>query len=1108
MKLTAFCLPADQVPFNRSCRGLRKQNMRIMKLTAFLLLIGCLHVCAKGSGQKVTLFRSNASLQEVLMDISNQTGISYSGKHELLEKAEKVTIAVRDVPLEQALTICFKNQPLIYSIRDNVIIITEKIINVNGLYKESAPIDVHGRVISDDGTPVQGATIKVKETGDMTSADNDGNFHIITTTSIATFVISSVGHETQEVKFNGKGFLNIVLRQLINQLDETIIKGYYVTTKRLNTGSVSKITSEVISKQPVSNPLEALEGRVSGLYIQQVSGVPGSGFSVMIRGKNSIASGNDPFYIIDGVPFISTSLSAGATGGQIVPSSNPLNNINPADIESIEILKDADATAIYGSRGANGVVLINTKKGKAGTTRFNVNVYSGAGKVTRTMDLLNTQQYLQIRHEAFNNDNLTIQPFHYDINGTWDSTRYTDWQKALIGGTAHTTDAQGSISGGNMNTQFIMGGGYHRETTVFPGDFANQKASVHLSLTHNSADQKFRAIFSSSYVVDNNNLLVQDLTSQALTLPPDAPSLYDSSGKLNWANSTWTNPLSYLQQKYKANTNNLIANTILSYQLLPELQLKTSLGYTNMALKEIRTNPKSASNPAFINSAQASSTFSNANVNTWIIEPQINFHKTWGGNQFEILAGTTFQQNAQQVLTMLGSGYNNDALIENIQAAPRIVVSGSNNTLYRYNAVFSRINYNWKEKYLINLTARRDGSSRFGPGKQFANFGAVGIGWIFSREIFIQDNLPFISFGKLRGSYGTSGNDQIGDYQYLSNYSTSGVVYQGVLGLTPMQLFNSDYAWEVNKKSDVGLELGFLKDRIYLTVSYYSNRSSNQLVGYSLPPTTGFPSIIANLPATVQNTGLELEFNSINLKTKNFSWTSSFNISIPNNKLISYPNLSASTYANSYVVGQPLFIRKLYHYIGVDPQTGLYTFDTKNSNGTPSYPNDLHALKKIAQVYYGGFQNTVHYKGWQLDIFFQFVKQTGYNYLSGLFGMPGSMINQPTVVLNRWQKPGDNTTIEMVTKNFASPAASAFSTMKSSDNIISDASFIRLKNLALSYQLPDKWKQKLNLQNCRIYVQGQNLFTITKFLGMDPENQSVFGLPPLQMLTAGIQLTL
>ena len=511
-------------------------------------------------------------------------------------------------------------------------------------------------------------------------------------------------------------------------------------------------------------------------------------------GQNSIANGNDPLYIIDGVPFSSVSLSSSniAIGSLPIPGSNisntnggglsPFNGLNPADIESIEVLKDADATAIYGSRGANGVILITTKRGKAGAMQLDMNVYSGAGEVTRMIHLLNTSQYLEMRREAFKNDGLAFPTIatalsdnNYDINGFWDTTRYTNWQKVMIGNMANFTNAQGSVSGGSANTQFVVGGGYSKQGTAFIGNFSDQKSSVRVNLTHASTDQRFHLQMGASYVYDNNDLPSNDFTS-FITLAPDAPVLYSGNGNLNWAiyNGTATfnpNPVALTLQSAKASSSNLISNLNLSYQILPGLQLKSEFGYNKEEMNQTFVSPGAVIAPPYSIPLYAYIEFANTTFTTWIIEPQLDYQHKIGLGEIEALAGSTFQQNIHNSLGQSAKDFTSDALINDPAAASQLSLQGDNYSLYRYDAIYGRVGYNYDGKYIVNFTARRDGSSRFGPGKQFGNFGAAGVGWIFSKERFFANNFSLLSFGKLRASYGITGNDQITNYQFLSTYT-------------------------------------------------------------------------------------------------------------------------------------------------------------------------------------------------------------------------------------------------------------------------------------------------------------------------------------------------
>jgi len=1059
-----------------------------------LLFIGFLHASASGYSQvTITLKEKNAPVSKILSAIESQSGYVFIYKSNLIDNLPAVSIDIKDASLEYSLQVCFKNLPVNYNIVDKMIVLKPK--DVPDVYNLS------GKIINEKGEAVPGATVTVEGTLKSTQTDAAGIFLLTDLQPDTRILVTSVGYEPQELKPGGNTHLIVRLVTAVNKLDEVQVVGYGTVSRRLNTGDVTSVKSEDIARQPVSNVLEALGGRVPGVYIQQSSGVSGSGFTVEIQGRNSLRTsnsnnGNLPFYIVDGVPYSSSSLDANTLiAGQVIPQASPLNYINPSDIESIEILKDADATAIYGSRGANGVILITTKKGKAGNIKLNVTAYTGAGKTDRHMQLLNTAQYLQMRHEAYNNDGATTDQSAYDFNGTWDTTRSANWQKILTGGTAPLTSIQASLSGGNTNTQFLFGGSFFREGTVFSGHFADQKFSGHLNLSSHSNDKRFGSVLSVTYGTDNNNLPAQDPTMQALTLSPVAPLVFDSSGALNWANETWSNPYASFLRAYQGNNNTFIINDQLSYKIFPGLQAKVSAGYNNLQLRQTSITPISAQNPAF--SPTGSNYYSTGSTASWILEPQLEYGCMVAGGKLTALAGTTLQQNITQSQSATAEGFASDALIYNISAAPVLLPGSFNYARYRYEAIFARLNYNLDDKYLLNITGRRDGSSRFGPGRQFANFGAAGAAWIFSGEQAVKQHLAFLSYGKLRTSLGVTGNDQIPDYGYLDTYSATGYTYTGISGLTVTNLFNPDFGWESNTKAEAAIDLGFLKDHILLSAAFYRNRSSNQLVGYPLPSITGQQSLsFYNLPATVQNTGWELELSTVNISRSDFKWTSGFTMTIPRNKLISYPGLASSSYVNTYTVGQSLYSKKLYHFTGVDPSTGINTFEDVDKDGSITYPDDLLPMKSVAKNFFGGFQNSVTWKGFQLDIFFQFVKQTGLNYKS-FFQSPGTLTNEPAYVQARWQKPGDQTSVQQYTES--GPALTAYNNARNyGDNRIGDASFIRLKNLSLSYKAGAY----------SIFIHCQNLLTITGYKGLDPETQSFQNTPTLKMITAGFSASL
>ncbi|MBS1529311.1 MAG: SusC/RagA family TonB-linked outer membrane protein, partial [Bacteroidetes bacterium] len=810
---------------------------RCMRITTIIIGIQAFFTSAllasTINAQSVSLNIKNAKVAQVFADIEKQTNVTFVYNTEAITGLSNITIKVDKQTLSEVLTILTRKLPLQFRQSGTVIgvdrisyqkpqaVPSEKTEPVS----TAPPLTINGRVLNENGQPLSGASIRVKGTSIATSTDQNGAFTLQNVKENSVVVISYVGYLPKEVTVT-REVSNIIVTLALasSKLDEVVIIPYGTTTERLNTGSVAKVSTKEIDEEPVSNPLAALQGRVAGLIVTQASGLPGSSYTVQVRGQNSILSGTDPLYIVDGVPFNGTSLDEVSLG---YPSKqSPFNSISPNDIESIEVLKDADATAIYGSRGANGVILITTKKGKAGKTRIDADVNSGFGKVTRTMQFLNTQQYLSVREEAFRNDNRAITPaVAYDLV-SWDTTRDINWQQMLIGGTAHQTNAQASISGGNDQTQFLVGTNYHRETTVFPGDFNEQRADVHFNINHQSLDNRFSMTVSGSYSNDVNHMIQGDLFSN-INLPPDAPYPYDANHNLAWQENGYyyLNPLAPLYQPYTATTDNLLGNINLSYKILPGLTAKVDAGYSYMQLDQVAITPADSQYPPF--SPESYTTFGSNNIKGWIVEPQLNYTRTIGKGTLEALLGGSEQQQVTNGDNIFATGYSSDALLASTSGASS-VSSSSNYSEYRYQAIFGRLHYMWDNKYILNLTGRRDGSSRFGPGNQYANFGAIGAAWVFSEESLIKDKLPFLSYGKLRASYGITGNDQIGDYRYLDSWRPTVYPYQGITGLQSYTLFNPNYAWEINKKLEAAMDLGFFKDRILFSASYFRNRSSDQ----------------------------------------------------------------------------------------------------------------------------------------------------------------------------------------------------------------------------------------------------------------------------------------
>jgi TonB-linked SusC/RagA family outer membrane protein len=1090
----------------------------LIAMKLFLLILS-LNAVASVHSQQITLTAKNEPLRDVLQSVRKQSGYYFMFSSDLLALAKPVTVVLKQASIEETLQKIFADQPFVYTIDEKLILVQAKEKQLDIIQQQRK--ELNGIVQDQDGRPLEGATVILKEQNNKVAiTDDQGRFHFDNAPDNGKLLIRMIGRETKEVVYKNGKVSAIMLNEISTDIREIQIIAYGEVEKKYSTSNINGIKAEQIATQPVNNPLLALSGRIPGLFVQQNGATPGGAVNIIIQGKNSFQQGNTPFYVVDGVPYPLQTFDN--INSQVQPGGppSPLSYLSPSDIESIQVLKDADATAIYGSRAANGAILIFTKKGKSGKTKVELNSQSGWGKITRKVNVLNTPQYLELRKEAMKNGNTTPDATDYDVNGVWDQSRNTDWQDVLVGGTSKFTNIQASVSGGNANTQFIAGTGYMRETTVYPGDLADKKVNVHFNINHTSASNKFKFSLTGNYLQDDNTLAGSSLMYTALTLAPNAPPLYNADGTINWAPHpddptvyTFDNPLQYLFQSYNAKTYNLISNSVIGYEIIPGLEIKSSFGYNRITTDEINIIPQTSIRPDYASYGYSrESSFGNKYLSSYIIEPQLTFKRTLLGGNFDALLGGTIQGNNNYFNSISATGFTTDAQLRNPSSASQLFPLISNQYAYRYSALFGRLNYRYNNKYILNLAVRRDGSSRFGSENKLHNFYSVGGAWLFGDERFLKEMFSGLSFGKMRISYGTTGNDQIGDYGYLNLYnSTSSALnpYQGVVGLTPAGHSNPYLQWEETRKLNIGLDLGFIDDRITFTTNYFRNRSSNQLIPEPVPIFTGFSIFKRNLSATVQNTGWEFQLNGALFTGNNFRWESSVNLTIPKNKLVTYPNLEKSSSANNLIIDQPFNIKKVYHYLGINTQTGLYEFEStdpsieKTSN--PKNLTDRTQLVDLNPKFYGGFYNSVSYRGFSLDFLFQFVKQKGADNFFG--NLPGSFNNnnQPLSTISRWTAPGDLDKVQKVSTNFGEIAPS-MSAIAQSDAGYTDASYIRLKNAAVSYTLPNAITNRVNISQVRFFLQGQNLLLLTKYKG-DPEIQGIGSLPPLKLYTVGLQLT-
>lgn len=1121
-----------------SARRLLTKTLLIMRLTAILLLAGFLHAGASGYSQTVTLSEKNVPLETIFTQIRKQTGFTFFYNEALLDKASRVTIDVQKADLETVLNLCFRNQPLVYSIIGSTVVVKDKVVQEKpeAVMPEAdnadmaPPGDVRGRVYNIAGEPLVNANVVIKRNKKGTITNARGEFALSSARPEDTLNISFVGYKSVNIRVGNQTDMFITMEPTQNKLDQVVIQAYGTTSQRLNTGNIGRVTSEEIEKQPVMNPLMALQGRVAGLVVTPTNGYAAGPVKLEIRGRNTIdpTVTSDPLYVIDGAQL--TILEVGGTSSYDHGSSgisqtyasatsgqSPFFNLNPADIESIEVLKDADATAIYGSRGANGVILITTKKGKAGKTRFDMSATQGLSLVTRHWDMLNTRQYVQMRREAFKNDGIIPTAANAPDLFIWDTTRSVDWQKAAWGGTGKETDASASLSGGDAVTLFRISGNYHRQTEILTTNGANSRVNLAFNITHHALGQKFTMTLAGNYSYSSVNMVQYP---SAVTMAPDAPGPFDKNGNLNFAawdaaGPAFSFPFSSVKSSSVSGTSMLVSSLLFNYDITKGLSISTNIGYNNILNKTQGLTPIAAQDP-MLNPTGSAIFATNTNFNVQV-DPQIQYKSFIGRGKLNVQIGGSYQSAATDGLMQMGFGYTDDGMLRTIANALSTITM-ENYGQYKYIGGYGRINYNWENKYIINLNGRRDGSSRFGPGNQFGNFGSVGAAWLASEEKWMKAMLPAaVSLVKFRGSYGTSGLDNVGDYQYLSQWANTNnyapmSTYGGVLPMVNQHAVNQDYHWQLNKKLEGAIELGFLKDRITLVGSWYRDRCNNQLTQYPTPIFTGFNKVTANWPANVQNTGLEFGLNAGLIETKKFSWSVNFNISVNRNRLVSYPDIAHSNYVSQYKVGNSLNTQYSLHYTGVDPLTGQRSYTDYNHDGVvKANPNvspgtmddDKFIGIDLSPKYTGGFGNRFAYKNCQLTLFFIFKKQQGRAAYYGA-NPPGTPDNQsPMIMGNHWQKPGD----QVAFARFTTLPQASDGWFNNSDGVYTDASFIRLGTLAFSYSLPSETARKAGLQGCRLFVNAQNIFVLTGYKGIDPETQSIGDMPPARFFTGGISFS-
>ncbi len=941
-----------------------------------------------------------------------------------------------------------------------------------------------------DQTGLPGVNIVLKGTSVGSITDVDGNYTININADGGTLVFSSIGYQTQEIEIGSQSRIDVVLSQDVTQLTEIVVVGYGTQLKQDLTGNIAQVSGEDIKNIPVNSFESAIQGRASGVFIEKSSGKLGEGIKIRVRGSSSISASNQPLYVVDGIPI--TSDNQAITNNQ---PTNPLADINFSDVESIEVLKDASAAAIYGSRASNGVVIITTKRGKAGKTNVNVGYQFGVSEPTNLVDWMNAAEYREIYTESVLNllgidpltatdaDRLTAQQWLDETRGWVDgfSTDFdtdTDWQKEAFNDDAGFQQIDISADGGNENTRFFTGISYTDQTGILINNNF-ERISGRLNLDQ-KASEKLSFGVGLNFVrtelgrVSNDNAFSTPLQLVALA-PTQRARLDDGSPN---PNTIYYNGLIEKENSQATTIGfRMLGNANATYKIFDDLSFRTEIGIDVLDNQDDNYQGIVTQDGAPGGEAESRS----VRVVNYTTSSFFTYNKAINeSHDLTAVVGMSFQQSDRNLTSLSARGFPTDDL-NTIESAAENTFQTSSQTGFAFLSYFGRVNYKLNNRFLIGLSGRVDGSSKFGENKRYGFFPAFSAGWIMSEESFI-DNIPAISFLKLRASYGITGNAPVNDFASLGQYN--GAPYTTTSGLRPWTLPSPDLKWETTKQFNIGIDFGVIDDRITGEIDYYVKNTEDLLLSRPLPSISGFTSIFENV-GEIKNSGIEIVLNSQNLIGA-FKWSTSFNIAFNQNEVTKL-NGDADIISgrNRVRLGEPIGVFVSRKYLGVNPDNGHAIYDDGEGGQTDDYnaaPNLV--IGSPNPDFIGGFTNNFSYKGIELTAFFQFVQGNDIYNSGGRFqsnNASGFVDNQTRDQLNRWQRPGDITDV---------PKAELFGDFIGdghSSRYLSDGSYIRLKTLTLGYNFSQELLSRIKIRSARVYLSAQNLLTITDYEGWDPE---------------------
>ncbi len=938
---------------------------------------------------------------------------------------------------------------------------------------------------AETGEPLIGANVLIVGTSSGTVTGFNGDYELEVSQEAKQLEFSYTGYTPKVVDIGSQTVIDVQLTagQI---LDEVVVVGYGTQKKKDVSSAIESLDAEDIKDVPVASFEAAMQGKASGVNISSPSGTPGGAINVNIRGVSSIGASSQPLFIIDGIPVVSRNNSA---LNQNIQPVNPLADLNPNDIESITILKDASAASIYGSRGANGVILITTKRGAAEKTQVNVGYYKGFSNITRVPEMMDARQFVRFLNVAAENDGLGPDYFNddfgFDPDGPNADVRTTDVYDAILR-TGQIDNADLSIQGGNEKTQFYLSGNFFNQSGIQIGQ-EFRRISTRLNLDHRINEKvKIGANFAVNRSNHRRTINENDeygVVINAQAWDPSAP-IYEEDG--SYANpfdyNTWwplDNPvLIALEYRNRSISSRLQGSLFGQYEIIPGLTLKS------MWSVDLNTLDEESYTPTFSNKTSiGQGIYATWEESSWQTENTLDFTRVLGDHSFNLIAGFSAQEIRAIFSDMEGAGYSTNET-PSISAAANIVFASSGKRRSSLLSYLGRFNYGFKGRYLATFTVRADGSSRFGENNRYGYFPSGSLAWVVSEEPFMADQGLFSNL-KLRGSYGITGNQEIGS-DWVGTWGLD-APYNGRSGISPSQLENPDLSWEKTSQLNIGIDLGLLESRINLTADYFVKNTTDLLLNADVSGLTGFTSVIQNV-GEIENKGIEVSLNTLNVNARNFSWSTTFNLALLDNTVKKLVN-NGEILGRNHILQEGEAVSTLYmiKFQGVDPETGDALFEDLNGDGVIDF-DDRQVVGSAIPTYFGGFNNTFTWKGFTLSAFLQFSggnkifnqsRHAYENYGQLRSGLPYGN-NSLYVLENYWRTPGQQTDVPR-------PSLQTGQMQRFSTQFLEDGDFIRMRNLRLAYKFSATAVQKMRLRSLTAYAQAQNLFTITDYRGFDPE---------------------